>query len=144
MSTPLTDSIDALTTYANEVTGQSDTTLSDAVHTLASGYGGGSPFKKIDSYTVETEIDDCLQMSQFVKSYSAEAGHTLLFFITGNTYAENQTDYAGLSGIMQINKNTSVKTMAFIRNMNLSNSESAAYEFHVSVGSVIDIYDITP
>ena len=41
MSTPLTDSINALTTYANEVTGQSDTTLSDAVHTLASGYGGG-------------------------------------------------------------------------------------------------------
>ena len=41
MATPLTDSINALTTYANEVTGQSDTTLSDAVHTLASGYGGG-------------------------------------------------------------------------------------------------------
>lgn len=41
MATPLTDSINALTTYANEVTGQSDTNLSDAVHTLASGYGGG-------------------------------------------------------------------------------------------------------
>lgn len=41
MATPLTDSINALTTYANEVTGQSDTTLSDAVHTLASGYGRG-------------------------------------------------------------------------------------------------------
>ena len=41
MSTPLTDSINVLTTYANEVTGASDTTLSDAVHTLASGYGGG-------------------------------------------------------------------------------------------------------
>ena len=41
MATPLTDSINALTTYANEVTGQSDTNLSDAVHTLASGYGQG-------------------------------------------------------------------------------------------------------
>ena len=41
MSTPLTDSINALTAYANEVTGASDTTLSDAVHTLANGYGGG-------------------------------------------------------------------------------------------------------
>lgn len=41
MSTPLTDSINALTAYANEATGQSDTNLSDAVHTLASGYGGG-------------------------------------------------------------------------------------------------------
>lgn len=41
MSTPLTDSINALTTYANEVTGVSDATLSDAVHTLAQGYGQG-------------------------------------------------------------------------------------------------------
>ena len=44
MATPLTDSINALTAYANEVTGQSDTNLSDAVHTLASGYGGGEEF----------------------------------------------------------------------------------------------------
>ena len=42
MATPLTDSINALTTYANEVTRASDTTLSDAVHTLASGYGGSA------------------------------------------------------------------------------------------------------
>ena len=38
----LTDSIEALTTYANGVTGESDTTLSDAVASLADGYGGGS------------------------------------------------------------------------------------------------------
>lgn len=44
--TPLTDSIEALTTYANQVTGASDTNLSDAVYTLVQGYGGGgeSPF----------------------------------------------------------------------------------------------------
>lgn len=41
MATPLTDSINALTTYANEITGQSDTNLSDAVYTLANGYGQG-------------------------------------------------------------------------------------------------------
>ena len=40
MSTPLTDGINALTAYANETTGASDTTLSDAVGTLAAGYGG--------------------------------------------------------------------------------------------------------
>lgn len=39
--TPLTDAINALTTYANEITGQSDTTLSDAVESLVDGYGGG-------------------------------------------------------------------------------------------------------
>ena len=37
----LADGIEAMTTYANEVTGESDTTLSDAVRTLADGYGGG-------------------------------------------------------------------------------------------------------
>lgn len=40
-TTPLTDAINALTTYSNTVTGASDTTLSEAVATLASGYGGG-------------------------------------------------------------------------------------------------------
>ena len=40
-TTPLTDAINALTTYANTTTGASDTTLSDAVATLVEGYGGG-------------------------------------------------------------------------------------------------------
>ena len=40
-NTPLTDAINALTRYANETTGASDTTLSDAVGTLVAGYGGG-------------------------------------------------------------------------------------------------------
>lgn len=37
----LADGIEAMTTYSNEVTGESDTTLSDAVRTLADGYRGG-------------------------------------------------------------------------------------------------------
>lgn len=41
MTQPLTDAIEALTQYANSVTGASDQTLSEAVATLASGYGGG-------------------------------------------------------------------------------------------------------
>lgn len=45
MATPLTDQINALTTYANTVTGTSDTNLSDAVQTLANGYGGGGGTK---------------------------------------------------------------------------------------------------
>lgn len=40
-TTPLTDAINALTTYANETTGASDTDLSSAVATLVAGYGGG-------------------------------------------------------------------------------------------------------
>lgn len=37
----LTPKIEALTVYANEITGKNDTTLSDAVASLADGYGGG-------------------------------------------------------------------------------------------------------
>ena len=51
MSTPLTDSINALTAYANETTGASDTTLSDAVGRLCEGYGGGS-----ELYPVGTDL----------------------------------------------------------------------------------------
>ena len=40
-TTPLTDAINALTTYANETTGKNDTNLSDAVGSLVDGYGGG-------------------------------------------------------------------------------------------------------
>lgn len=48
MTQPLTDAITALTRYANETTGQSDTNLSDAVRTLCDGYGGGG--YSIDDY----------------------------------------------------------------------------------------------
>ena len=51
MPTPLTDAINALTRYANETTGQSDTNLSDAVATLVEGYGQGG-----GSYSYEDAI----------------------------------------------------------------------------------------
>lgn len=54
MAQPLTDAINALTRYANETTGQSDTTLSDAVETLVEGYGqgGGSVSQDAEGYIV--------------------------------------------------------------------------------------------
>ena len=48
MTQPLTDAITALTRYANETTGASDQTLSDAVRTLCDGYGGGGGNDLID------------------------------------------------------------------------------------------------
>lgn len=47
MGTPLTDRINALTTYANGVTGKTDTNLSDAVRSLAEGYSGDTQPLKI-------------------------------------------------------------------------------------------------
>lgn len=55
-TTPLTDAINALTTYANETTGASDTDLSSAVATLVAGYGGGGSSPTTGSYTPESNI----------------------------------------------------------------------------------------
>ena len=55
-TTPLTDAINALTQYANETTGASDTTLSDAVGTLVAGYGGGGGgISLLETITVTTD-----------------------------------------------------------------------------------------
>lgn len=69
MSTPLTDSINALTTYANEVTGASDTNLSDAVHTLASGYGGGGSGLEYETGTYTAAANERPEIS-FANSHS--------------------------------------------------------------------------
>ena len=54
-TTPLTDAINALTQYANETTGASDTTLSDAVGTLVAGYGGGGSGWTTDGIATRAE-----------------------------------------------------------------------------------------
>lgn len=58
MSTPLTDRINSLISQANEATGVSDTTLSDAVESLVAGYGQGSGVNalKVKNVTVPYEI----------------------------------------------------------------------------------------
>ncbi len=69
----LTSRIQALTTYANEVTGASDTTLSDAVATLAEGYGQGggslpSVISKIDGGSFTLTSDTALSNKQIEHS----------------------------------------------------------------------------
>lgn len=58
MSKPLTDAINALTTYANSVTGASDTTLSEAVATLANGYGQGGGKSDMNGWTNDVAYTD--------------------------------------------------------------------------------------
>ena len=87
MATPLTDSINALITYANSVTGASDTTLSDAVHTLASGYGGGGGSTRTtivpeQTITVSTAYTQILYNSLFV------AGEEYICTVNGVEYVK--------------------------------------------------------
>lgn len=70
MATPLTDAINALTTYANETTGASDTNLSDAVGTLVDGYGGGGG----SGIGVQTAIPNILNMFYALENGTAETG----------------------------------------------------------------------
>lgn len=104
MSTPLTDAINALTTYANSVTGASDTTLSDAVDTLVAGYGGGGSsgpaFELIGQWTG--------YLSEYTNTSTAETTDTGID-ITNATYAwiltvitcdgtyTNNNDWGGLA-----------------------------------------------
>ena len=60
INNPLTSNINALTEFANSVTGESDTNLSDAVHTLADGYGQGGESNTVTGTftgTAEGSID---------------------------------------------------------------------------------------
>lgn len=70
MSSPLTDKINALTAYANEITGESDTTLSDAVASLASGYGGGGSSGLEYEAGTYTPSTDELPTISFANSHS--------------------------------------------------------------------------
>lgn len=74
MPQPLTDAINALTTYANTVTGKSppDTTLSDAVATLASGYGQGGGWST-DGIASKTEPSGAITISNAVETIASRA-----------------------------------------------------------------------
>lgn len=64
--TPLTDSIEALTTYANQKTGASDTNLSDAVYRLVQGYGSGGD----SAFEIEEVVVGENSVTNMVDAYS--------------------------------------------------------------------------
>ena len=78
--TPLTDSIEALTTYANQTTGASDTNLSDAVYTLVQGYGGGgeSPFIIEEVLVGENNVTNMAQAHEYFFQEAAIENYLLL------------------------------------------------------------------
>lgn len=78
----LTDSIEALTTYANGVTGESDTNLSDAVHSLGSGYGGGSGLEYEEG--TYTAVSDGNPTISFTNSHSTAPA--LVVFVDADSY----------------------------------------------------------
>lgn len=86
MPQPLTDAINALTAYANTVTGASDTTLSDAVATLAAGYGGGGGISIDDIASGSQPSGDLVITASVIVANAFYAKNTIT-----SIWAENAT-----------------------------------------------------
>lgn len=138
MATPLTDSINALTAYANEVTGGSDTNLSDAVHTLASGYGQGglSPFTTMQTQTV---IENTQEAKTFVEnSFPNIQQRHLYIFLFKNTSTES---YSGKAVVWYIGS-SNASNPKFYRHINATENASTTWVFNVPIGTNVEAYDI--
>ena len=112
MPQPLTDAINALTTYANTVTGASDTTLSDAVATLAAGYGGGGGMDWQILYNGVTESAGNLSVAvtnvscnEFMVLVKAVPTSDVVIYVSPNQ--PNGTHWDGGYGRTQIGTGTS-------------------------------------
>ena len=143
MSTPLTDAINALTRYANETTGASDTTLSEAVNTLVEGFGkgGGVLWKSvtleedyilavngcIPQWTERLDIDEITDLDEYIYLYD----------FTENTEGNL---YGNVLIVRQGSENN--RLIISIRNgyTNVSTSEASNREFFATAGTVINIY----
>ena len=103
MSTPLTDGINALTAYANEVTGASDTTLSDAIHTLTDGYGQSGGYTGI-----EVKTDSNGDITDYIFHGFSEIPNYVLNYASYNRPASNEVPVISFA-----DKPISCGTMAF-------------------------------
>ena len=89
-TTPLTDAINALTRYANDTTGASDTTLSDAVGTLVAGYGGGGGWSA-DGIADRSEPSGEITLTVATVKEYAFHGCTALTKVSSSTVTTIQT-----------------------------------------------------
>ena len=145
MSTPLTDAINALTTYSNTVTGASDTTLSDAVATLAAGYGGGgsAPYGFVSEtvITAETGVTTGTNNNRTVLE-SFESGLTdttdfnlYIFFFDGNTINTK----GGRFGLWQRTSSTTTTCVTCRRNGTALQWTAQSQDFYYSAGTKVHI-----
>ena len=138
-TTPLTDAINALITYSNEITGADDATLSDAVESLAAGYEGaehgGEGWTEITITTAATNTAECINIlfpnrqpyhyyvAQLVKkSRDNYAANQLIQYTCGTDSSQNDATGGGTRW-----RNNAFSSYA---------SEGSSYEAVVEVGDV--------
>lgn len=140
MATPLTDAIEALTTYANTVTGASDQTLSEAVATLASGYGGAESlyslgmnysgsftYITIEKNHVRIDFKTARESAFYINFRYQQEGTTQSSLNNQSTWF---TIPANSDIVMNIsNYQTDIPSTTFSYNMRLANSNSSLANF---------------
>lgn len=112
----LTPKIEALTAYANTITGKSDTNLSDAVASLADGYGGGGGSGLVYEEGTYTATEDSIPTISFAGSHTkapdmvmfidvsedhATVGNTITMFMFANVLALFGSEWASTSKISE-------------------------------------------
>lgn len=112
-TTPLTDAINALTQYANETTGASDTTLSDAVGTLVAGYGGGGGIS-VNGIATGTEPSGAIEITSSTMVANAFANNSAITSVHSS---------CPIFGGYAFQSCTSLKTAVFTNLNNASNGD---------------------
>lgn len=102
-TTPLTDAINALTTYANETTGASDADLSAAVATLIAGYGSGGSGYSIDDLASGAEPSGALTTSvTTIGQYAFHYKTAITGFSAPSCTTINKNAFEGCTGLTSI------------------------------------------
>ncbi len=111
-ATPLTDAIRALTTYANTVTGESDTTLSDAVESLVDGYGSGG--WTTDGVASGTEPNGALVINSSIADNALRSRNGITT-VSGNCPSVGMDAFHECGGLTSVNfpEATTIKNAAF-------------------------------
>lgn len=142
----LTDSIEALTTYANGVTGESDTTLSDAVHSLGSGYGGGgTTYPFLVSYERVDVTEDLTSMTtlQFLNRYlpdlTTSAPYPTILYLIENTYTDGRYSAQAAIRLSSLSGSYSGSTSRFFVRSN-GGVDVGNNSFGIGQGSVMHKY----
>lgn len=144
MSTPLTDGINALTAYANETTGASDTTLSDAVGRLCEGYSGDTLWKTIvlDEYYNRNGLGDFLNLCGISRQSILDGG---IYFVECLNNSDNSS-YTFKCAIIKVFEGyDGVINAITIRRQGYTQvifGHASNVGMNMSAGSVINVYKI--
>lgn len=136
--------IQALITAANAKTGESDTTLTDAVQTLVDGYGqGGGGYSYIEHYQyVQAETKDYNSggfTSWFVNTYITKGNGLYWGKITDVT--DNPSQYKAVAFYAFKTADNGISS-AFKRPVNWICSINNEASFYVYSGGIVDIWFI--